>query len=140
MPRSIHYIAGSLLLICAQCALPALADTATAGVKAQCESRAPEFDGKVTCTFLSSGADQRFAFKARFLGSHDDTTMSMTAALNQQPLSCEPGSKMSSRFEDGEITLECRFSVNTKAGSKQTLEMNIEWSHAQYADSAFTAL
>jgi hypothetical protein len=136
-----HYIAGSLVLICAQWAQPALAGPATTGVTAQCESRAPEFGDErdVTCAFPASGADQRFAFKVKFLGSHDDTELSMTAALNQQSLSCEPGSKMSSRFEDGEISLECRFSVKAKAGSKQILEMHIVWTHAQYAEFEFTA-
>ena len=142
MTKSMHYIAGSLVLICAQWAQFASAAPATTALTPQCESKAPKFGDKrdVTCAFPASGTDQRFAFKVKFLGSHDDTELSMTAALNQQPLSCEPGSKTSSRFEDGEITLECRFSVNAKVGSNQILEMHIVWTHAQYADFEFTAL
>ena len=140
MTKSISSITAALVLISSAWGGPGLAAPASTGAAAHCESKTPDFDGRVTCTFPASGAGQHFAFRARFTGSHDDTTLSMTAALNQQPLTCEPGSKTSSRFEDGEITLECRFSVSAKAGTKQTLEMNVVWSHAQYADFEFTAL
>lgn len=108
---------------------------------AQCESRAPEFGDKrdVTCVFPATGANQRLVFRVNFLGSHDDTELSMTASLNQQELTCDPGSKMSSRFEDGEISLECRFSVKAAADAKQqVLEVGIVWTHAQYANYELT--
>ena len=100
----------------------------------RCESLAPDSGDRrdVTCIFTASGNTQHASFGIRFLGSHDDTQLSMTPALNGQPLTCGPGSRTSSRFEDGEITLECRFPLQAKADSRQLLEVEIVWTHAQY--------
>ena len=139
MVKSKLYLLGALFLVCWGRIPIAVADTAAPNLNAQCEARAPgpADERKFTCTFAVFGTDQRYVFKARFLGSHDDTALSMTATLNQRRLTCEPGSKTSSRFEDGEISLECRFSANGGANSQQVLEIDIEWSHAQYADFEF---
>jgi hypothetical protein len=88
--------------------------------------------------FAASGSSQQITFRVRFLGSHDDTQLSMTPALNRQPLTCAPGSKTSSRFEDGEVTLECRFPVKAAAASTQVLDVEIVWTHAQYSEFEFT--
>lgn len=81
---------------------------------------------------------QQVSFKVRFSGSHDDTQLSITASLNNLPVTCGPGSKTSSRFEDGEIALECRFLLQTQVGSGQVLEVRILWTHAQYGDFELT--
>ncbi len=138
--KSLQWVAAFLILFISSGAEVDAADAATAKPSAQCDSRAPEFGDKrdVTCVFAASNADQHLLFRVKFLGSHDDTVLSMSASLNQQPLTCDPGSKMSSRFEDGEISLECRFSVKAGAGPKQVLEMAIEWTHAQYSEYQLT--
>jgi len=106
-----------------------------------CDSRAPEFGDKrdVTCPITATGAEQRFVFKVNFIGSHDDTVLSMKPALNDQPLACEEGSKLESKFEDGEVSLECRFTVKAQAGTAQALGVAIVWTHAQYMDFSLTA-
>jgi hypothetical protein len=138
--KSTQFIAAIIAPISSQWALIALADPGRTKQEPLCESRVPEFGDmrNVTCVFTASGSNQHVSFKVRFLGSHDDTQLSMTSSLNKQPLTCGPGSKTSSRFEDGEITLECRFSVKAKADSRQTLEMGIVWTHAQYDDFEIT--
>ncbi len=107
--------------------------------EARCETRAPDFGDKrdITCQFTAAGVQQAL-FKVRFLGSHDDTQLSMTPALDGLPLTCGPGSKTSSRFEDGEITLECRFVIEAKVDSTHLLKMEIVWTHAQYDGFEFT--
>jgi hypothetical protein len=114
---------------------------ATAKPDVACEARTPEASDRrdVTCIIAASAADQNLVFRVKFLGSHDDTKLSMTASLNGQPLTCDPGSTMSSRFEDGDINLECRFRVKAAAGTKQVLEMGIKWTHAQYAEHELVA-
>jgi hypothetical protein len=93
----------------------------------------------ITCVVAGTAADQRLVFRVKFLGSHDDTILSMTASLDGKPLDCDPGSRMSSRFEDGDISLECRFQVKAGAAAKQVLQMRVVWTHAQYAEHELTA-
>lgn len=87
-----------------------------------------------TCPLETPASLQRYRFKANFSGSHDDTTMSMAATLNGAPLTCEAGSTTSRRFEDGDVSLDCRFSVEGSAGAQNVLGVNLVWSHAQYTD------
>ncbi|WP_216075105.1 hypothetical protein, partial [Acinetobacter baumannii] len=64
--------------------------------KLSCEVQAPGADRRqVTCPLSASGATQRFRFKARFSGGHDDTKASITPTLNGAPLVCDKGSKIS---------------------------------------------
>ena len=58
----------------------------------------------------------------------------MTATLNEAPLVCENGSKTSLMGEDGDVSLECKFSIAGKAGTRQVLKVKLLWSHAQYTD------
>jgi hypothetical protein len=122
-------------------AAAALAEPPSDKLQAACESRAPEFGDKrdVSCPFVASGKEQSLRFRVNFVGSHDDTELAMKPVLNQRPLACVEGSKLTSRFEDGEISLECRFSLRAKAGSKQVLDVAIEWTHAQYTGFEFVA-
>lgn len=104
--------------------------------KLPCTSQARGYDGgrDIECPLNATGTTQRFRFKANFSGSHDDTVVSMTAALNEAPLVCDKGSKTSLTGEDGDVSLECRFSVAEKADAKQVLKVKLSWSHAQYTD------
>jgi hypothetical protein len=139
--KSLQAVAAFLILAFLGEAEVGATDAPTAKPIAQCETRAPESGDKrdVKCIIAASAADQHLLFRVMFLGSHDDTILSMTASLNGQPLTCDPGSKMSSRFEDGEISLECIFPVKAGAGAKQVLEMSIVWTHAQYAEYEITS-
>jgi hypothetical protein len=61
----------------------------------------------------------------------------MKATLNGAPLACEKGSKARLEGEDGDISLECRFSIVEKAGTKHVLGVALSWYHAQYTDFEF---
>ncbi len=89
------------------------------------------------CPLNTSGTNQRFRFKARFSGGHDDTSAKLTATLDELPLACEGGSKTSLLGEDGDGVLECRFSINEKAGTARLLGVTLVWSHAQYTGIEF---
>ena len=77
------------------------------------------------------GAAQRLSFKALFAGGHDDTSASMTLNLDGTPLACDPGSKTKLFAEDGNVFLECRFSLDAGAAPRK-LGVALVWSHAQY--------
>ena len=103
--------------------------------KPRCESQALGGDQRdFKCPLSASGTARRFRFKADFSGSHDDTTASLAATLDGAPLACEEGSKTSLQGEDGEVSLECRFAIKDKAGTKHLLDVLLSWRHAQYKD------
>lgn len=99
-----------------------------------CEAIAPRPDRlNVTCV-LGAGA-QRLAFKARFSGSHDDTTASLRPTFEGRALTCEPGSKTElTGEEEGDVELVCRLSVATQDGAPRRLHVQLAWHHAQYTD------
>jgi hypothetical protein len=101
---------------------------------------APEAPGdarQITCPIAASATPRSFRFKANFTGSHDDTTMSLAATVDGAGLACGSGSKTNSQFEDGEVSLECRFPVAESASSR-TLGVKLVWRHAQYTGYEFT--
>lgn len=101
--------------------------------QAHCESPDPPGDlREVRCTLEATGSPQAFRFTADFGGSHDDTTLEMRATLDGAPLACAAGSKMSSSYEDGNVRLECRFTLAAAAGTRHALGVTLSWRHAQY--------
>lgn len=69
-------------------------------------------EGEAVCTLPASTTVREVRFKARFLGSHDDSAVSLRLTkLNDMPVECRADSKTKSRFEDGEVTLDCGFTV-----------------------------
>ncbi len=93
----------------------------------------------ISCPLTASGTSQHFRFKANFSGGHDDTMASMTPTLGGMPLTCEPGSKTRLMGEDGDVSLECKFSISETAGKSMILRVVLKWSHAQYTDHEFVA-
>ncbi len=119
-------------------AVAAATDVSPAPRKLQCESRAPGYDSmEVKCPLEPSAAAQRYRFKVNFSGGHDDTKASIAPALNGAPLVCGEGSKTSLFGEDGEVSLECRFSIAAKSAAGQAFDVLVSWSHAQYTDFEF---
>jgi len=59
---------------------------------------------------------------------------SMTLSVDDEPLSCDQGSKTHLMGEDGDVSLECRLSVPTTAEARRVLRVSVKWSHAQYTD------
>ena len=86
------------------------------------------------CPLSTSVPTRRFRFNAHFAGGHDDTSASMTATLNGVPLACEEGSKTKLFAEEGNVSLNCSFSIARSAGAEQLLRVNLLWSHAQYTN------
>ena len=115
-------------------ALAAGANPAAAQTKPPCESPAPGYDSQVVKCTLASGTAKRYRFKANFSGSHDDTTASMTTTLDGAPLACDKGSKTDLMGEDGEVSLECRFSIAGEGSATRLLSVTLSWRHAQYKD------
>lgn len=133
------------ILIPMLCAWTALASSAepTAGAaapapnKLPCTSQSPGGDLRnISCTLNAPSAARHFRFKVDFSGGHDDTMASMALKLDGAPLACEPGSKTRLMGEDGDVSLECSFSVPDAASSARTLTVLVKWSHAQYTDFA----
>ena len=116
-------------------ALAAGANPAAAQTKPPCESPAPGYDShEIRCPLAATGAAQRFRFKADFSGSHDDTTASMTTTLDGAPLVCDKGSKTELMGEDGEVSLDCKFSIAGEGSATRLLSVTLSWRHAQYKD------
>jgi hypothetical protein len=99
----------------------------------QCESQTPRPDRRdIRCALSASESAQRYRFKAHFSGSHDDTTASLTPTLDGQPLTCNAGSKTQTEGEEGDVSLECRFSITQSGSAAQAFRVVLAWHHAQY--------
>lgn len=101
---------------------------------ATCESVTPRNERReISCALKVSTASQRFRFTAHFSGSHDDTTASLALTLDGAPLACAPGSKTYLEGEDGDVALECRFSLTPgEALTTRGLRALLAWHHAEY--------
>jgi hypothetical protein len=133
-----RWIAILIVSILQGLAVPVGVNAAQTQRRLRCESQpAPGDIRDINCSLNASGSLQRFRFKANFAGGHDDTTASMSAKLDGVPLACEKGSKTSLQGEDGDVSLECKFSINEKAGTEHALRVTLLWSHAQYTDFEF---
>jgi hypothetical protein len=89
------------------------------------------------CPLVATGKTQRFRFKTMYSGGHDDTRAQMEMLLDGKPLSCAEGSKIKLFGEDGNISLECRFSLTGEPGTQHVLGVIVEWGHAQYEGFEF---
>jgi hypothetical protein len=115
-------------------------EAATPKGQQQCDSRTNGGDHwDVKCPLNASGTAQHFRFKVNFSGGHDDTKANMAPTLDGSPLECEKGSKTSLFGEDGDVSLECRFSITEKAGTQRVFGVTILWSHAQFTDFGLAA-
>lgn len=105
-----------------------------------CDLAFPTYDSReVSCPIRGSGRLRRFRFKALFSGGHDDTSASIQPALEDRPLVCDPGSKTSLFAEDGDIGLECSFSIALPVDAVRTFKVTVKWNHAIYTDFEFVA-
>lgn len=95
---------------------------------APCESLSVnEQEAEAVCVIPVAAVTRQARFKAHFLGSHDDSIVSLqTIELNAKPVACVTGSKTQSRFEDGEVTLDCGFSTAaTSSGGLFKVKMSL---------------
>ncbi len=86
----------------------------------------------MVCALDGAAAPQRVHVKLHLTGSHDDTTATLDVALGDAPVACESGSKTSTEGEDGDVTLDCRFTAAVGPGPATALRVAAKWFHAQY--------
>ena len=120
---------------------PAGAQTQPAVAQALgCESKSTRGDQVMySCPIVAKETAQRYRFVANFGGSHDDTKLSLVATLDGAPVACTAGSKSSSRYEDGDIRLDCGLELKTAAGTRHVWAVKVQWYHAQLSDVRFAA-
>jgi hypothetical protein len=106
---------------------------ASAAAAAPCQATTlNDEEGEAVCTLPASASAREVRFKARFLGSHDDSEVSLRLTkLNDKPVECRADSKTKSRFEDGEVTLDCGFTV-PPTPSDNRLHVRISLHHIQF--------
>ena len=108
------------------------------GTSLPCDLQADGMDVVVfKCPVEATGAVQRLLFRADFVGSHDDTTASMSTQLNGSPLVCEEGSKTETMGEFGEVSLDCKFQIKERTGTKHLLGVTLKIFHARYFNAEF---
>jgi hypothetical protein len=108
------------------------AGTASAAEGLTCETHATNWKWlEFRCPLTIDKQGQQMLFKADFSGSHDDTRLSMTLSLDGVPVACSQNSKTSLLGEDGNVSLECYFSLDGTLGAKRMLGVLIQIWHAQ---------
>jgi hypothetical protein len=128
-----------IALLLAQIPAPAAASDNAPGTSLRnlCSAESGRRDGReerrFECSLAPELASQRFRFAVTFSGSHDDTTLAMTATLNGSPIACDEGSKLESEGEFGDIVLHCRFGLRPGAGT-QRLRVIVAWFHADLSE------
>lgn len=117
---------------------PAGADQVTTPSAAGCQIASTLFDRReINCPLAGAKEPKQYRFTARFSGGHDDTRAWITPRLKEAPLQCEPGSKTELEGEEGEISLQCTFSVPASADTKGQFQVQVRWSHCEYMDFTF---
>ena len=117
-----------LLLLLLNQLSPVAGATPAVSAASVCQSAAPnDEEATAVCALPVSLAGKNVRFKARFLGSHDDSKVSIrSVTLNGMPVTCRTGSKTESSFEDGEVTLDCGFGVPAApAGDPIKVQMSL---------------
>lgn len=90
-----------------------------------------EQEASAVCMLPATTATKAARFKVRFLGSHDDSVVSLKSVeLDGVRLACSAGSKTESRFEDGEVTLDCGFAAPANVSNRR-LNVTIALHHLQ---------
>lgn len=113
---------------------PAAAGPAPTGSQQALACHAPTLGHdrlRAVCT-LDASKPQRIRVAVHFTGSHDDTTAALEVTLGDAPVVCETGSKTSTEGEDGDVSLECRFTPSDSPRAATQVRVSAKWFHAQY--------
>jgi hypothetical protein len=125
-----------IFLAIAATAVPAYAEDALA-----CETQSVNLKKReYRCPLTANGLEQQMRFKVNFSGSHDDTQLSMTLAMDGLPVSCSKGSKTWLNGEDGDVILECKFVLDGVKGTKKMLRATVNIYHAEFVGIKLSAL
>ncbi len=114
--------------------LPGLNASAASQPPQSCEAPAFGRDRMTVLCTMDVAASQHVHIKVHFTGSHDDTTASLEVAIGGAPVACDSGSKTSTEFEDGDVTLDCLLTASVKPGAAKDLRVSAKWFHAQYVN------
>jgi hypothetical protein len=127
-PRFFAYAAPLLLTAL----IVPVAGAAESRAKSECRSTVlNDEEAEAVCAMPTSQTDRAVRFQARFLGSHDDSLVSLrVVTLSGVPVTCKEGSKTESRFEDGEVTLDCAV-ISPAPRSSGELKVKISMHHLQ---------
>lgn len=106
----------------------------------ECKAREPETRPRsgelmfIACDLPAAEAGPSYRLKITFEGSHDDTTIYLSAKLDGKEFACRHGSKTESEYEDGGVTMSCVLPRGEAKGA--AFEATLKWYHAQYAGYA----
>ncbi|MCH8179882.1 MAG: hypothetical protein IIA02_08910 [Proteobacteria bacterium] len=93
-----------------------------------------------SCPLKAYAAAQKFHFVARVSGGHDDSSSLLVVRHGGQDVACETGSKVGSEGEDGDITLDCRFTLPATAlKSPSKLAVSLKASHVFFENHSLKA-
>jgi hypothetical protein len=99
-----------LLFVAAISALPGQSHADSA---VTCERELRPGDRHIfTCPLQSFSSAQTARFSVELSGGHDDSLSTLALRHGDKDLTCAEGSKTLSEGEDGDITLECRFTLS----------------------------
>ena len=130
--ESVSMVRSALALVAASLTFT---NAALAEERVPCDVASPGGDVKLfTCELESTGTPRAYRFRGDFSGSHDDTRIRLTPTLDGRALECAPGSKTFLEGEDGDVRVECRFSIAGNSGDRPQLRVELRWHHAQLAD------
>jgi hypothetical protein len=116
-------------------AAPVAASGTDKGAATQrCEAPAFGRDSLAVLCALDDATPQRVHVKVHFTGSHDDTTASLEVSIGGAPVACDAGSKTSTEFEDGDVTLDCLLTASVEPAAAKDLRVSAKWFHAQYVN------
>lgn len=130
----------SLALAAMMCGMPvtaapvAASGTDKGAATQRCEAPAFGRDSLAVLCALDDATPQRVHVKVHFTGSHDDTTASLEVSIGGAPVACDAGSKTSTEFEDGDVTLDCLLTASVEPAAAKDLRVSAKWFHAQYVN------
>ncbi len=128
---------GAFVASLIQAAVILTALPASAAEPARCIATSVPTDSQdVGCTIDPAMDGRPLRFLAVFGGSHDDTRITLTATLDDQPLTCDSRSKTSLFAEDGEVRLDCGFRAGRVSTAGQVLKVALTVHHAQVLSSS----
>lgn len=110
----------------------AMDPTATPRPALRCEAPKLGRDALNVSCALEAGAPRRVQLRVRLTGSHDDTTGTLQVAIAGAAVTCDAGSKTSTEGEDGDVTLDCRFTAAADPGAATLVQASARWFHAQF--------
>lgn len=93
-----------------------------------------------SCPLKASKKAQKFHFVVLVSGGHDDSSSLLTLRHGEQDIACDPGSKVGSEGEDGDITLDCRFTLAAAAlKAPSQLAVKLKASHVFFEHHSLKA-